>query len=71
MPRRKSLKLSTPSEIRRALARIANMVLNGEIEPKEANCLILCCNAVLNAIKTCEYEQKLLELEKLLGAGDE
>lgn len=70
MPRRKSLKLSTPGEVRKALARIANMLINGEIEAKEANSIILCCNAILGAMKTCDYEQKLLELERLLGEAE-
>lgn len=67
MPRRKNLKLSTPTEIRRALSRIANMVLNGEIDPKAANTIILACNAILSGIKTVEYEKKLLEMEQLLN----
>lgn len=67
MARRKNLKLSTPTEIRRALSRIANMVLNGEIDPKAANTIILACNAILGGIKTVEHEKKLLELEQLLN----
>lgn len=66
MPRRKTLKLSTPEEIRRAMSRIANMVLNGELDSKEANCLIYACNSALGAIRTDEYRQKVEELEKLL-----
>ena len=34
MPRRKTLKLSTPADIRRSIARVGNMILNGEIDPK-------------------------------------
>ena len=60
MPRRKTLKLSTP-------ARVANMALNNEIDPKRANTLLYACNAALAAIKTDEYEKKLVELEWLLS----
>ena len=35
------LRLKTPSEIRRALARVANMVLNKELDTKTANSIIL------------------------------
>lgn len=64
MPKR--LKLSTPEEVRRALARVANMVLNQEIDPKAANAIILAANAVLSAIRIDEQEKKLLELENLI-----
>lgn len=64
MPKR--LKLSTPIEVRKALARVANLVLNNEIEPKQANAIILACNAVLSAIRTDEQERKLDELERAL-----
>ena len=65
MPRRKTLKLSTPEEIRRSISRIANMVLNGELEPKEANALICACNSALSAIRTDDYKRKVDELELL------
>lgn len=64
MPKR--LKLSTPEEVRKALARVANLVLNNEIEPKQANAIILACNAVLSAIRTDEQQKKLDELEQLM-----
>lgn len=66
MARRKTLKLSTPEEVRKAMSRIANMVLNGELETKEANCLIYACNSALGAIRTDEYKRKVEELEVLL-----
>ena len=67
MPRRKTLKLSTPADIRRAISRVANMALNNEIDPKRGNTLLYACNAALAAIKTDEYEKKLVELEGLLS----
>ena len=66
MPRRKTMKLSTPSEIRRAISRIANMVLNGEIDSKSANTLIYACNSCLDSVRTDEYKRKVEELEALL-----
>lgn len=64
---KKRLKLSTPSEVRRALARIANMVLNGELAAKEANTVIYACNVLLGALRTDEQERRLDELEALLN----
>lgn len=66
MQRRKTLKLSTPEDIRRAISRIANMVLNGELDSKEANTLIYACNSALSAVRTDEYRRKVGELEMLL-----
>ena len=66
MPRRKTLKMSTPEEIRRAISRVANMVLNGEIESKEANALLYACNSALSAVRTDEYRRKVEELEALM-----
>ena len=63
----KRLKLSTPTEVRKALNRLANMILNGQIDPKSANAIIYACNVVLGAIRTDEQEKRLDELEKLIN----
>ena len=55
MARRKTLKLSTPQDCRKAISRVANMVLNEEIDHKTANTLLYACNAALNAVRTDEY----------------
>ena len=60
------LRMGTPTEIRRTLARVANMALNNEIDTKTANTIILACNAVLSAIRTDEQQKKIDELEELL-----
>lgn len=60
------LRFSNPQEVRRSLARVANMVLNEEIEPKKANTIILACNAILGAIRIDEQQRKIEELETIL-----
>lgn len=60
------LRMGTPTEVRRTLARVANMVINDEIDVKKANAVILACNAILGAIRTDEQEKKIDELQKLL-----
>ena len=67
MEKRKRLKLSSPYEVRKALSRIANMTLNGEIDTKTANSIILACNAILGGIRTDEQQKKIEELEELLN----
>lgn len=46
--------------------RVANMVLNGELEAKDANAIMYACNITLAAIRTDEQEKRLDELEQLL-----
>ncbi|MGN1038702.1 MAG: hypothetical protein ACI4P0_04835 [Mailhella sp.] len=70
MARRKTLKLSDPQEVRRAISRVANMVLNEEIDTKTANTLLYACNSALNAVRTDEYKNKVEELEALLMAQE-
>ncbi|MEG1074793.1 MAG: hypothetical protein RSF84_06610 [Ruthenibacterium sp.] len=70
MARRKSIKLSNPSEVRKALSRVANMVLNGDLDPKAANSIILACNAILSGIRTDEQEKEIRELEEILMKKD-
>lgn len=61
------LKVSTPQEVRRTLARVMNMVANGQMDSKSANCIIAGCNSVLGAIRTDEQQKKIDELEKILN----
>lgn len=60
------LKTSTATEVRRALSRVNNMLLNGEIEPKTANAIIYSCNSILTSLRVDEQDRKLYELEKML-----
>ena len=70
MARRKTLKLSTPEDIRRAISRIANMLLNSDIDAITAKALLYACNSALNAVRTDEYRNKVEELEALLMDKD-
>lgn len=60
------LKTGTATEIRRTITRVMNLCINGEIEPKTANTIIVGCNAILGSIRTDEQQKKIDELEKLL-----
>lgn len=62
----KRLSLSTPQQVRKSLSRIINMTLNGEIDPRTANTLILGCNAILSSIRTDEQEKAINELSEIL-----
>lgn len=63
---KKRLKLSTPGEVRRAMNRVANMVLNGELAAKDANAILYAANVILGAIRVDEQQKKLDELERLM-----
>lgn len=62
----KRLKMSSSREVRRTVNRIANMLLNGDIDSKTANAILYACNVCLGAIRTDEQERKLNELEMLV-----
>lgn len=66
MDKKVKLKLDTPSNIRKSLAKITNMVVNGELPTGQANTIILACNAILGSIRVDEQEKKLQELEQLI-----
>ena len=61
------LRMGTPTEVRRTLARVANMAANGEMDTKTADTIILACNAVLSAIRTDEQQKKIDELEEIIS----
>lgn len=63
---RKRLKMSTAKEVRTAISRVANMVLNGELEAKNANAILYAANITLGAIRVDEQQKKLDELERLV-----
>lgn len=63
---KKRLKMSTSREVRRAVNRIANMLLNGEIDAKTANAILYAANVTLGAIRTDEQQAKLDELERIV-----
>lgn len=58
--------MSTPTEVRRTLTRVANMAVNDEIDTKTANTIILACNSILGAIRTDEQQKKIDQLEVIL-----
>jgi hypothetical protein len=59
-------RLSTPAEVRKSLARIVNMLANGDIEPKTANAIVIACNAILSSIRTDEQQRQIEEMERRL-----
>ena len=60
------LKTSNPSECRRSLSKIINLVVSGDLDPKAANTAIYGINSILGAIRTDEQERRIDELEKVL-----
>lgn len=58
--------MGSPGEVRRAVNRIANMLLNGEIDAKTANAIIYAANVTLGAIRVDEQQARLDELERVL-----
>ena len=57
---RRNLKLDTPDNIRKALAKVANMVYKGELDTKIVN----------SFIRTDEQEKKIAELERIINENE-
>lgn len=49
--KKKKLRWNTATQVRRSLARVNNMVLNGEITAKEANAIYYSANLILKALE--------------------
>ena len=60
------LKLSTPKEVRKSLATVANGVLNDEIEPKKANAFVYVTNSILTSIRVDEQQKEIEELKEIV-----
>lgn len=60
------LRMKTNTDVRRALQRVANMVLSGEIPAKEANTVIYACNVILQSLRIDEQEKRINQLETML-----
>ena len=63
---KKRLKMGTSTEVKRAVNRINNMLLNGEMDAKTANALLYGCNVCLGAIRVDDQQAQLNELEKMV-----
>lgn len=62
-----NLRLKTPVDIRRALAKVANMTLDGRLDSKTANAFVACANVLLQSLRIDDQEKRLQDLEKLLS----
>jgi len=60
----KRLRMGTPTELKRTANKVANLLLNGEIDSKTANALLYSCNVIAGIIRIDEQEKKLAELEQ-------
>lgn len=63
---KKRLRMGTATELKRTANKIANLLLNGEIDSKTANALLYSCNVIAGIIRIDEQEKKLVELEKIV-----
>lgn len=63
---KRPLRLSTPSEARKALTTIVNEVRSGSLTPAQANAMVCAINALLGSIRLDEQGKKLEQLETIL-----
>lgn len=60
------LRMKTPQEVRRAIARAVNLAINEEITTAQAHCVIQGGNAILNSIRTDEQQKAIDELRSIV-----
>ena len=68
------LRMTNTREIRRALTRVSNMVMNGELDTKRANTIILGCNTMIGVLRLeheLATEQTDNSIEVFIHYGDE
>ena len=64
---KRNLKLDTPDNIRKALAKVANMTYKGELDTKTANSITATCNVILSGIRTDDQEKNISDLVQILN----
>lgn len=60
------LKFTDNKEIRKSLNRVANMVVNNELDPQRASAIATLCNTILKAEKQLEIEKQMEEILDLI-----
>lgn len=63
---KRRLNLKTAKDVRQSLSRIANMVLNDEIDVKRANAIVYVSNGILQSIRVDEQDKRIEELEEIV-----
>lgn len=63
---KKRLRMGSTTELKRTANKIANLLLNGEIDSKTANALLYSCNVIAGIIRVDEQQRKIDELERLI-----
>lgn len=63
---KKRLRMRNSTELKRTVNKIANLLLNGEIDPKTGNALLYACNVAAGIVRIDEQQKKLDELEKTI-----
>ncbi len=64
------LRMKRACDVRRALQRVSNDVLEGKISPQTANAFAYCASTLLNSIRIDEQQRRLEELERTLEETD-
>ncbi|MCC8097216.1 MAG: hypothetical protein LIO44_01380 [Eubacterium sp.] len=59
-------RFKTAKDIRNSIARINNMVANGQMDTKTANAIVCGCNTLLGSIRADEQQKQIDELKKIL-----
>ena len=60
------LRMTNPRDVRRTLVRVANMVINGELDPKVVNSITGIANSILGSVRVDEQQRQIEELAEIM-----
>lgn len=65
------LRFNDSKEIKKSLNRVANLVVNNQLDPQRASAIATLCNTILKADKQLEIEKQIEELRELFKEIEE
>lgn len=68
--KRYALRMKTPQDITNILRRMANGVLNGDVERPDASTVAYICQTALKSMELGELAQRLERIEKLMDGSE-
>lgn len=69
--KRYNLRMKTPKNVTNILRRMANEVLNGEVEIKTASTVTYICQTALKSMELGDIAQRLERIEKMMEEAEQ
>lgn len=67
----KRIEIKRPRHIKKALVNTLNLLKDGMISPAQSNAIAYLCSVIIKNFELMEFEERLREIEKVVGSIDE